>query len=649
MHPATRSSGNGATMKGHRSLPLWAVLIAFLVGVALLGPASPAKAVSCTGQVRFAASTNTIYLTSGEVNLPDIISICPSAPVVQVSAGVWELRSNLVLQNGAILHVTGAVSGGTVNTLRLYSPSDNDPLDVVSITAQYGTLTFDGVTVTSWDPATSAPDTDPNLPAGAVAGSRARAFIRALSYLDGSTPLESRMDISNSDLGYLGWYDAESYGVAYKSRGCDATHLDVCAALNVYGSERNSRFHDNWMGTYTFDAMSMVFDHNEYDHNVMYGLDPHDDSDYLTITYNKSHDNGDHGIICSQRCDHLLIANNEVYHNGFPPFAFPGDEDLSDNQIHGIMIHRGVTDSIIENNYIHDQGNGAGIAVFDSSDDIVRNNVIDGAKYGIRLSVGTTRVAFTGNNVSNSTQYAVYSYQGSDLPAYTVPSGRPTANSFTGNTLNGSLSNLVKLNNSDAFTFTNTIVTGTVGSVYSDSSANLVWDSNAVPGAGLTLKNTTSSPTATVRLPSAAFSVNNGLAGTTTITSPDSRLSEVTGGTPPDIVASPTGASYVLSSTTTGTAALTVTPRAVTVIPSTGTALAGVSGFTSSTKHVTEKSATIGATISFSYGGLVAATSYVIRVDGVKLTTVTADSAGVVRWSYPEPSGASHDFTVKTS
>jgi poly(beta-D-mannuronate) C5 epimerase len=647
MAPTNRPSGMVAALPRLRPMAALSIFLV-LLGSLVLIPASKAHAVSCTGQVRYASSTNTTYLTSGNINLPDLLTICPSTPLVQTSSGVWELQSNLMIQNGATLNITGTAAGGTVNTLRLDSSSDNSPLDVVSITAQYGTLNFNHVNVTSWDPNTNGPDTNPNLPDGADPDtSRARSFIRALSYMDGSTPLESTMNIANSDMGYLGWYDAESYGVAFKGRGCDSTHLDVCAALNVYGSETNSRFHNNWMGTYTFDAYQMLFDHNEYDHNVMYGLDPHDDSDYLTITYNKFHDNGDHGLICSQRCDHLEIANNESYHNGIPPFAFPGDDDLSDNQIHGIMIHRGVTDSIIENNYIHDQPNGAGIAVFDSSNDIIRNNIIDGAKYGIRLSVGTENVTFANNTVSNSSQYGIYSYQGSDIPAYTVPSGRPTADVFTGNILNGSGSNLVKLNNSDAFTFTNTSVSGTVGTVYSDSSS-MTWDSDAVPGAGLVLKNTSSSPAATVRLPLAAFSVNNGSAGTTTITAPDSRLSEVTNGAP-DIVASPTGTSYVLSSATTGTSALTVTPRPVTVIPSTGTALAAVSGFTSSTKHVTIKSATTGSSVTFKYGGLTAGTNYVIRVDGTTLTSKVADSTGAVSWTYSVPNTASHDFTLKTS
>ncbi len=41
------------------------------------------------------------------------------------------------------------------------------------------------------------------------------------------------------------------------------------------------------------------------------------------------------------------------------------------------MIHRGVTNTVISGNYVHDQPNGAGIAVFDSAGNTITNNTID--------------------------------------------------------------------------------------------------------------------------------------------------------------------------------------------------------------------------------------------------------------------------------
>ncbi len=90
------------------------------------------------------------------------------------------------------------------------------------------------------------------------------------------------MDINNSELDHLGYYGAEAYGVAYKTRGCDHTDLPVCQKVKVTARETDSHFHDNFMGTYTWGANDITFTDNEYDHNVMYGLDPHDVSTYLT-------------------------------------------------------------------------------------------------------------------------------------------------------------------------------------------------------------------------------------------------------------------------------------------------------------------------------------------------------------------------------
>jgi hypothetical protein len=56
--------------------------------------------------------------------------------------------------------------------------------------------------------------------------------------------------------------------------------------LDVFGKETGSTFHDNYiyMGTYTWGAKGMLFDRNTYTHDYYYGLDPHDDSDFLRIT-----------------------------------------------------------------------------------------------------------------------------------------------------------------------------------------------------------------------------------------------------------------------------------------------------------------------------------------------------------------------------
>jgi len=620
-----------------RARPLAAVLSATaLLGGVCVVSAQPAAAVACSGQVRYASSSNTIYVTSGTASLSTIASLCPSAPLTLVDAAthLWELRADLIIQNGATLSLHGtSVSGGDVDTLRLRSLSDNAVTHVSAITAQYGTIDINGVHITSWDDAAGAPDTDPMLPDTASSTDRARAFIRALSYLDtDGTPRESRMDITNSDIGYLGWHGAEAYGVSYKGRGCDSTHLSVCAALNVYGSETNSRFHDNFMGTYTFDAYGMTFDNNEYDHNVMYGLDPHDDSDHLTITHNHSHDNGDHGIICSQRCDHLLIAYNEVDHNGIPPYVPPGDDDASDNQVHGIMIHRGVTDSVIEYNNIHDQPNGAGIAVFDSSNDTIRNNTVSGAEYGLRYSVGSSNITTTANTVTNSSQYAVFTYQGTDIPAYTNSTGRPTGLTFTGNTFTGSGSNAVKLNQSDGTVFTGNTFSGTFGSgVLTQYTTGTLLSGNTAPTSlGYSVKGDSTTPgSITFKDASAPTQVTVDSVSSAAFTSTAGTVYKVAGYPSVSTALTTGGSTSTLTLASVGSGQVTVTPLPLAVKPGSGTATARVpSGAGSYETAVTAGAA--GTDLAFTVSGLTPGATYTLTANGTTVTSGTANSSGAL-------------------
>jgi poly(beta-D-mannuronate) C5 epimerase len=408
---------------------------AFVVG-------GSADAATCALPVRYSSTSDTTYLTApGAIDtLREIKAACPAAPLVQSAPGVWEINSDLVVQGGATLNLTG-----DVKELRLQSLPSGAVKDVSAITAQYGTINIQGVKVTSWNG--TGPDTDLTVPTGG----RGRAFIRALSVMEGSTPRTSTMNIIDSDLGFLGFNGAESYGVAYKARGCGATAPNICAVLDVFGKQTGSRFHDNYMGTYTWGAKDMLFDRNTYTHNYYYGLDPHDDSDFLTITNNTMSGNGNHGLICSERCDHLTIKNN-----------VSKDNARAGVQVHGIMLHRGVTDSVVEDNTVTNN-RGGGIVVFDSVGNTIKGNTVTGNDYGLRFSVGTRDLTVSDNTVKDSRLNAVYTYKGTDAAKYTGTSGRPSGISFTNNTFSGAGAELFKIQDSDKFTFTGGSIAGTRG------------------------------------------------------------------------------------------------------------------------------------------------------------------------------------------
>lgn len=632
---------------------------AFLLMVAaalVLTPVSPAAAVACTSPVRYAASSNTIYLVTATTFTPSSIhAACPSAPLTEVDPAThtWELRADLVLQNGATLSLKGSAAGGDVDTLRMRSLNTNLATDVSSLTAQWGTIDADHVHVLSWDDATVAPDTNPYLPAGAPTTDRGRAFVRALSYLDtDGTPRTSRLDIANSEFDHLGYYATESYGVAYKTRGCDhtSTGLPTCAKVQVSGSQTSSHFHDNFMGTYTWGAKNITFNGNEYDHNYMYGLDPNDVSTYLTITNNRFNNNADHGLICSQKCDHLTITGNQSDHNGMVPFTGPVPDPAGPGgQVHGIMLHRGVTNTTIKNNNVHDQPNGAGIAIFDTAGAVVSGNTLTANEYGIRLSVGAAKNTFTSNTITGSTQYAVYMYKGSDVPTYTTANGHPTGNVFTSNTINTTTGSTLKLTEGDRNAFTNTVFGATGGdAAFNLSAGNTITGSSLPANQKFGVTGTTSEPgSITVKDPKDTTSISVDANSNALFASSTSQLFAISGKTVTTTV-TPTGSAAQLRSVLTGTSTVAVIPQRVTAVIKAGSATASAIGAVVGTSKITITitEAPSGASVAVSAGNLTAAHTYKVTRNSSTLTSVQADASGYVHFTALPGSASSNTYTV---
>lgn len=383
------------------------------------------QAADCTlSNIRFASSSNTIYI-SGPVTctLSQLKALKSSVPLdlVDADSKIWLLKANLKLEGGATLNLLGSSLGGDVNYLRLKSNNSSSSNSIVWIRADWGKIDIRKTKITSWDEAKKSPDTEYQK--------YKRSFIHVRSFLeaDGVTPKESRMDIIDSEVGYLGYYAAESYGLAWKVSGSGPNLYDK---VNVYGDVINSRIHHNYFGMYTYGADSMNIQNNEVDNNVMYGIDPHDDSDNLLIEGNRTHHNGTHGIICSQRCNNLTIRANKSY----------------ENKGTGLMLHRNTNDSLVESNEFY-KNLDSGIAIFDSHNNSVRNNESYENKNGIRLSVGSSGNTIEENDFSDNNGYGLYFYKGSDAP--TSGSGRIIGNRFIRNKVYDNGDYAVKLKEAD--------------------------------------------------------------------------------------------------------------------------------------------------------------------------------------------------------
>lgn len=405
------------------SRPLRYLIGSVFCGLLVVLFAPQASAAACdNNSVRWSASSNRVYVGAGAVcNIPEIQAAEPHANILQLEPGdIWQVGSSIILQEGATLNIQSP----EVRELRLVSNNTGSANDNVYLRAQWGTINIRDTSVTSWDEALGGPDTE--------YATYGRSHIQVKSFLEGDTPRESRLDIVNSDIGYLGYYGAEAYGLSWKVLGNTPGIYDQ---VNVYGDITNSRIHHNYFGVYSFGLFGGQWIGNQVHDNVVYGLDPHDDSDSILIAENNVYGNGSHGIICSQRCDHLTIRDNQSHDNGG----------------NGIMLHRDTNDSLVVNNILTNNLD-SGIALFASHRNTIQGNEAKGNGNGIRLSVGSSDNVIKDNIFTGSKKYGIYFYKGSDLPVN--GDGRPKNNQFTNNTIADSVVNGLKLKEGDGNIFT---------------------------------------------------------------------------------------------------------------------------------------------------------------------------------------------------
>eukprot|EP00752_Nemacystus_decipiens_P009061 g8090.t1 len=388
--------------------------------------------------------------------------------------GKWLLTAELYMTNGAIFYCKGASAGGDCDELRIQSTGSDDWYEV---RGHGGSLYFEDTVVTSWD-------TPNNAPQAEYEGGR--SFLNCVSekltgdVCEGSAKNEMgecRMDLINSEFGYMGWFDSESYGLTWKVRGfCqDLSNPEVFDTTNVYGDIIGSDIHHMYYGHYSYGHQGGVWTDNKMHDNHQYGFDPHDDSDYLTIARNEVYDNINHGIIASKRCNNVQIYDNVVYDGG--PEAV------------GIFLHRSSDFAEVYDNTIYNMPD-AGIALLESMNADIHDNSIDGVQYGIRMSLGSANNNVYDNTFNDCSDYGLYTYEGSDLPTEGVSNGRPSDNTFDSNMVTNTAGG-VKLKYSDNIIVTNNEFTGTTELEFFDAQGT-VWSGNTIPSSGVCVDNITS-------------------------------------------------------------------------------------------------------------------------------------------------------------
>jgi len=226
----------------------------------------------------------------GSATLSDIKAVLPAAPLdlVDAASKIWLLRANLVVQDGCTLSLHGGTVGGDVNELRIQSVNSASPCGcVVSITADWGALDINSTKVTSWDTIAGGPQTN------YLSSGRAFICVRSSLSTNGVTPLESRMNITNSEICFLGTAASDSYGLVWTASGADPDPASsIFYGLRVYGNVVNCRLHDNYIGGYTLGAANMQWLNNQIWQNAQYGLNLQEDSGGFLIQGNNFSNNG---------------------------------------------------------------------------------------------------------------------------------------------------------------------------------------------------------------------------------------------------------------------------------------------------------------------------------------------------------------------
>lgn len=377
-----------------------------LLMLALLSWADGARAAS----LRYSRELNVITIANGAVVSPaSLKAALPQAPLTLVDREhrIWLLSASVVLTNGATLRLHGRAAGGDVDELRLRSDNAPGPGRVVSITADHGTVDIRATRVTSWDTVANAPDTDHQA--------YGRAFIRVRSRMRSMflIPLQSRMDVVDSEIAFLGYAANESYGLVWKVVAPEPYVFDY---VRVHGNVLRSNIHDNYFGLYAAGARGGEWRGNRVHHNVQYGMAPHTRSDDLRIEDNDVHDNGNHGISVRQHCARVVVRNNRVWAN-------------ADS---GITLHAGSNGGLVAGNRVFRNAD-AGIVVYDSGGVTVRDNVVrDNAHMGIQLAMGASDNLVQGNEVRGNGFYGLFVGKGRGRPPH-GGDGQPRRNTIAHN------------------------------------------------------------------------------------------------------------------------------------------------------------------------------------------------------------------------
>lgn len=330
--------------------------------------------------ITFDGPSNTIQLTQGQNVTMTGLSKAVGNPAAlrEVAPGEWLLSANLEIGKGASM----TIAAPEVRWLKLKS----DTASFISLKVASGGLAVTGSCITSWDDGEQRAD---------INSAVSRSFILAR---DGAA-----MTIDHAEIGYLGYGNKESYGLAWRTDGTTGHIVDSIVSHNLYG-------------VYSYGVGGLEVIGNDIHDNVLYGVDPHTGSHDLKIENNLVHDNGKHGIILAEHCINSVISGNTVYrnaHHGIVLYLHSDNNTVENNDTflnasQGVNINGSANNTVVDNRVYDNLESGIGVAET-GEDNTLRQNDIRGNKFdGIRLVTAATATSLQDNVIGQNGRYGVY-------------------------------------------------------------------------------------------------------------------------------------------------------------------------------------------------------------------------------------------------
>lgn len=211
-------------------------------------------------------------------------------------------------------------------------------------------------------------------------------------FINGWSGSKTYMGGSNSIA--LGYKKSKSFGLTMTMGPKKMVDNILFQARRPTGILVDNSFNNSYYGYYAYEADNVVLVGNEYKNGVIYGIDPHDRSQYLTMAFNTAYDSQKkHGIIISREVDNSSYIGNLSF----------------DNHGSGFMIDRMSNGTYIYGNTSF--GNGSdGLTLFESSCNLMASNhFFDNHSVGVRVRNSHDNGIFY-NRFDTNRQGGIYAY-----------------------------------------------------------------------------------------------------------------------------------------------------------------------------------------------------------------------------------------------